>query len=228
MGNMRRNAALREAAEIQDEFVDLVNEQIEKGKITLSQLALVMGVDRSATYRALNGQRKLTFTEVIKISQHLGIKAKTWNNIGKPKAERRFLPLYGNVSASHWRVKGGKMETITPIRPIDIGGGDPNEQFLYFINEGVSAGEYAVCLPIDEEYELEDGDMLVVEETAIIPSRRIEVANTTLKVVKFSEGRKLLISLDDETATEEVAFPSDAYELKGVVIGFYREVSKKK
>lgn len=226
---MRHNTARSEAADIQDEFVSLVNEQVEKGKISVTQLAAIMGVDRSATHRALNGQRKLTFSEVIKISQRLGIEAKTWNTIGKQKKESRFLPLYGEVAASHWRVKGGKMsESITPIRPIDTGHGNTEDQFLYFVKEGLYAGEYAVCLPIGEGYELEDGDIVVVEETRVLSPMNIELFSTSLKVVQITDDRKLLISLDDETASDEVTYPSEAHELRGLVIGMYREIGRKK
>jgi hypothetical protein len=229
MGNMRHSTARRKAEEHQEDFVFLVNEEIDKGNITIGKLAALVDMDRSVLSRVLSLKRRLSYMEVIKISQCMGIRPEVWNTIGNPPAESRFLPLYGNVAASVWRVKGEKMpETLSPIRPIDIGDDETREQFCYFVKEGPYAGEYAVCIHVDEGYVLEDGDMVVVEETRMLPPMGVELCNTTLKVAQITEDRALLVSLADETGADGIPYPSGGYELKGLVIGIFRPTRKKK
>jgi hypothetical protein len=229
MGSMKYSTARSEEAELQEEFASLVNDEIEKGHISVTQLAYIMGVDRSAAFRALNGGRKLTYSEVVKISQRLGIKPEAWNNIGISKAGRGFLPLYGNVAASVWRVRGEKMpETLTPIRPINIGDGSTDDQFCYFVSEGLHADEYAVCIHVEDAYKLADGDILIVTETRSFPPYNTEFSKTIMRVAQIVDGHTLLASIDDEEGLDVIAYPSDSYELAGLVIGFYRQVGKKK
>jgi hypothetical protein len=229
MGSMKYSTARSEEADLQEEFASLVNEEIEKGHISITQLAYIMGVDRSAAFRALNGGRRLTYSEVVKISQRLGIKPEAWNSIGNPKENSGFLPLYGNVAASVWRVKGEKMpETLTPIRPINIGDGSTDDQFCYFVSEGLHVGEYAVCIHVDDAHELTDGDILIVTETRSFPPYNTEFSKTIMRVVQVADDNILLAATDDETGQDVIAYSSDGYELAGLVIGFYRQVDKKK
>jgi transcriptional regulator with XRE-family HTH domain len=229
MGNMKFNAARDEAAQLQDEFSILVNEKIDSGVTSASQLSSFLGVDRSALSRALNGKRKLTYHEVIKISHFLGIRPRVWNTIGKPGTESGFLPLYGNVAASVWRVKGEKMtKTVSPIRPIDIGDAMTKEQFCYFVSEGPYVGEYAVCVHVDDECELEDGDMVIVSEEMAVPPFNSEFCRTTMKTVQIVDGKTMLSPTDAGEGTGQIPYPSEKYKIDGVIIGIFRPTRKKK
>jgi hypothetical protein len=49
-----------------------------------------------------------------------------------------------------------------------------------------------------------------------------------MRVVQVADDNILLAATDDETGQDVIAYSSDGYELAGLVIGFYRQVDKKK
>lgn len=210
---------------IQEELVNWVNEQIKTRNIPIAELARTIGCEQSQMSRSLGGKRKLTYTEVVKISQSLGIAPPHWNNIGVLYPESRFLPLCGNIAASVWRVKGTEMATfLSPIRPIDTGEGNTKKQRCFFVNEGPYSGEYAVCVDVDDINELGDGDIVVAEETRLLPPAPLEISRLALKIIQLTDDRKLLVPMSKDEEEEVLEAPFPGVEIKGLVIGFFRSV----
>jgi hypothetical protein len=217
-----------EELDIEQEFLTLVNDHVRAENIKLEDVARVMGADRPMASRALRGLRKFTYPEVVRISQSFGIRPSRWNTIGNPDPESRFLPVLGNIAASVWRVKGFAMpQVLSPIRPINTGEDDVREQHCYFVNRGTHSGEYAVCVDVNVDA-LEDGDIVVVEETRPFPPADEEVVETTSRVVLYTEDGVSLVHLDDELVKNPMPYPNEAIEIKALVIGFYRAVREKK
>jgi hypothetical protein len=226
--NMNNIMGRTEGPDVQAEFADLVNETLKKEGITLTRLAQTMGMDGPQLSRAINGKRKFTYAEVVRISQSLGICPPTWKTIGNVASESRFLPLCGEIAASVWRAKGFGMATfLSPIRPIDLGDGDTREQLCYLIGEGAHHGEYAVCVTLKADDELADGDVIVVEETRLMPPHDTEISRIFLATVKRTDDGFLLLPICDAIGGEAMRYPDDGISIKGLLIGVFRAWRKK-
>ena len=228
MGNMHDITNISEEVDYQGEFSDLVNDALRKSLLTIADLARSLGIDRGSMSRAVNGKRKLTYAEVVKISQLLGIVPPSWNKLGIGGSDSRFLPLCGNIDATVWRVKGSVMTShLSPIRPIDTGNDDRREQVCYFVKEGPYSGEYAVCVKVNEISDLDDDDIVIVEETVSISSNSTELSRFILAVVqRVGESETVVPLIKDEEGAPPPP-PIANFEVKGLVIGFFRSARKK-
>jgi plasmid maintenance system antidote protein VapI len=229
MGNMHDITNNSEEVDYQGEFSDLVNDALRKSLLTISDLARSLGIDRGSMSRAVNGKRKLTYAEVVKISQLLGIVPPSWNKLGIGASDSRFLPLCGNIDATVWRVKGSVMTSyLSPIRPIDTGDDDRREQACYFVKEGPYSGEYAVCVKVNGIADLDDDDIVIVEETVSISSNSTELSRFILAMVqRLGEGRVVIPLIETEEGSPAPS-PIVNFEVKGLVIGFFYRPTRKK
>jgi len=225
MGNMHSSTKKLDESDFIGEFASWVRDQLKGRDITVSRLADDIGESRSETSRAINGKRKFSYREVVKISQRFGIQPPPWNNIGNPSPESRFLPLCGNIAANVWRVKGEGMPYQSPIRPIDIGEGDTREQHCYFVSEGPFQGEYVVCIKPDDAYELENDDIVVVSETQLILSLNINVTELTLRIVRKVDGETRICLIEEGDDDKRDALSPEA-KVVGLAIGFFRSTKK--
>ena len=229
MGTMRESTCKRDLGSSQDEFVALVNSEMSSKNITVGALAVIMEADRSQASRSVAGIRKFTYEEVVKISHYLKIRPESWDSIGNTPAYSGFLPLYGSIATSVWRVKGTPMSEVTsPIRAVDTGDGVPKKQFCFYVNEGSYSGEYAVCIDADS-VDFINEDILVVEETRLLPPKNTEISRLTLRSVQLlREGAFKLACLNDTTPGGILHYPGAGIEIKGLVIGFFRKIREKK
>jgi hypothetical protein len=209
---------------------DWVKAELSGSNRSINWLSKNSGVEMTSLLRSINQTREFKIQEVLKIAHALGKIPPPWNVIDNSEKQRRFIPLYGNVSSAVWRMKGSEMPIgIAPLEPINAGELSGLDQHCYFIETGSHRNQYAVCINTDSNLQnLSDGDVVVAEETVNVNfSDKKELARSVLRIAVKRDGRIALAPYDADDGDYEECCKGSSVKIAGLVVGFFHPLCKK-